>query len=108
MRCLVAARGALVIVSCQPALKTIFKQIAGVDAVYGEKEPLPAANFNCVLPDLPAIFGITLATIPADMPYLPLPTPSPRADTNSLRVALTWAGDRAHQNDRAPSLWLKQ
>ena len=105
---MVAARGARVIVSCQPALKTIFKQIAGVDAVYGENEPLPAADFNCALPDLPAIFGTTLATIPADMPYLPLPTPSPRADNNSLRVALTWAGNPAHQNDRARSLSLKQ
>ncbi|MGB1006373.1 MAG: tetratricopeptide repeat protein, partial [Thalassobaculaceae bacterium] len=47
---MVAARGARVIVSCQPALNTMFRQVAGVDAVYGENEPLPAADFNCALP----------------------------------------------------------
>ncbi len=68
---LVAQRGGRVILECQvPALKRLIHSLEGVDEIVVAGEPLPP--FDCHLPmmSLPLMFGTTLETIPANIPYL--------------------------------------
>ncbi|MGI8895885.1 MAG: DUF5672 family protein [Casimicrobiaceae bacterium] len=67
---LVAARGARVIVSAQPALKRLLASAPGVAAVYGFGEPIPAYDAHVALLSLAGILDITPATIPAPTSYL--------------------------------------
>jgi tetratricopeptide (TPR) repeat protein len=74
---------------------------------------LPAFDLHCPLMSLPMVFGTTLQTIPAEVPYLkPDPADVERwrsrfADQPpGLRVGLVWAGQSTHQKDRHRSLAL--
>jgi tetratricopeptide (TPR) repeat protein len=67
---LLAERGASVIVRCQPQLKRLLQNIAGVSEVIADGEPLPDFDLHCPLLGLPMRFGTTLETIPASVPYL--------------------------------------
>ena len=56
---------------------------------------------------LPGIFGTTLETVPANVPYLPA-DPSPHAfPKHALNVGLVWAGRRTHVDDANRSLELE-
>lgn len=66
---LVAERGGKVIVVCQPKLKALFESIAGQSAVMSSGAP-PEFDVCCSLLSLPGLFGTTLRTIPAAVPYL--------------------------------------
>lgn len=96
----VAQRGATVILMVQPSLKTILTGVAGVHQVLAQDEPIPPFDYHCPLMNLPEALGITLDTIPADLPYLqadPLRVSAwagrlgPR--DGRLRVGLVWAGE---------------
>ena len=110
---MVAAMGGRVIVECHPQLKTLLATVSGISAVYGKGEKLPA--FDCVLPQmsLPMIFGTTLATIPAETPYLK-PDAALIAEwaertasaPGKRRIGLCWQGDPKHKNDRNRSIPL--
>ena len=67
---MVAGRGGRVIVACSPLLKEILRRCPGVSDVVIPGERLP--EFACYAPvmSLPRIFGSTLDTIPATVPYL--------------------------------------
>jgi tetratricopeptide (TPR) repeat protein len=66
---LVAERGGRVILVCQPKLQALFESIAGPSAVMSSGEP-PEFDVCCSLLSLPRLFGTTLQTIPAAVPYL--------------------------------------
>jgi len=97
---LVAARGARVIVSAQPALKRLLASAPGVAAVYGFDEAVPAYDAHVPLLSLAGILDVTPATIPTSTPYL---TADPgRASgigdcirahgDHALNVGICWAG----------------
>ncbi|MFN7716456.1 MAG: tetratricopeptide repeat protein [Pseudanabaenaceae cyanobacterium] len=67
---LVAARGARVILQCQPELKRLFQGLEGVTWLVTAEEPIPAFDYYAPLMSLPQIFGTTLETVPAEVPYL--------------------------------------
>jgi hypothetical protein len=67
---MVAARGAQVIVECQPPLKMLFKRIEGNWEVVGRGEALPSFDAHCPLMSLPYVFGTRVETIPTAVPYL--------------------------------------
>ncbi len=67
---LVAARGARVILQCQPELKRLFHGLEGVTWLVTVEEPIPAFDYYAPLMSLPQIFGTTLETVPAEVPYL--------------------------------------
>ncbi len=77
-----------------------------------EDAPLPAMDFQLPLMSLPLVLGITLATLPAAVPYV---RPDARAvarwrerlDLRSPRVGITWSGNPAHENDRNRSISLE-
>jgi tetratricopeptide (TPR) repeat protein len=91
-------RGAKIILECQPALITLFEQVHGVSQLIPRGQPLPEFDFHCPLIGLPRIFGTTLRTIPAEVPYLN--APADRIEKfrrrippdGKLKVGLVWAG----------------
>jgi hypothetical protein len=109
---LLAHRGARVIVLCQPPLKRLFMEMDEVSVV-ADGEPPPEFDLHLPLMSLPRLFGTTLATIPADTPYLRADPVDVRAwngklgDKNHFKIGLVWAGNRRHLNDRNRSCALE-
>jgi len=106
---MVAARGARIVLECQPPLRRLLASNFPDAAVVALGDPLPAFDVHLPLLSLPALFGTTLDTVPASIPYLhALAVPgdagqlAPRPGT--LGIGLVWGGDPAHRNDRQRSL----
>jgi len=110
---LLARAGATVVLEVQPALKELFASLAGIASVHARGEALPAYDVHCPLGSLPLALKTESTGIPADIPYL-------RADEARIakwrpivealpgkRVALAWAGNPAHANDRNRSIDLE-
>jgi hypothetical protein len=106
---MVAARSGKIILQVQPALAALLRQLADV-SVIPRGETLPPFDLQLPLMSLPRIFGTTLDTIPADVPYLdPDPAKLSRwraalADVTALKVGVVWAGNARHKGDRQRSL----
>jgi Glycosyltransferase family 9 (heptosyltransferase) len=109
---LIAARGAKVVLEVQPELKSPLSRLDGVTAVVARGEAPPPFDLHCPLGSLPLAMKTELATVPAPIPYL-------KAEENSVRqwsarigqlprprIALAWAGNPAHDNDRNRSMAL--
>lgn len=110
---LIAQSGARVVLEVQPELKDILARIDGVASCHARGEPLPPYDLQCPLGSLPLALKTEPASIPAAIPYL-------RVDESRLaqwrprlealpgkRVALAWAGNVQHPNDRNRSIHLK-
>jgi tetratricopeptide (TPR) repeat protein len=110
---LLARAGANVILEVAPALRPLLSGLDGVTSVHARGEPLPAYDVHCPLGSLPLALNTAPASVPADIPYL-------RTDDAHIakwrpaiealpgkRVALAWAGNPSHPNDRNRSLDLK-
>jgi tetratricopeptide (TPR) repeat protein len=105
---LAEARGAKVIMSVQQPLRGLLKQIGPTIQIIDADEVPTDFDYHCPLLSLPLAFRTTLATIPANIPYL-------KADVekslfwreklggkNKLRVGLVWSGGfRPNQ----PNVW---
>jgi tetratricopeptide (TPR) repeat protein len=87
---LAAGRGADVLVLCQPDLKPLLAATPGIAGVIAYDEPVPDFDVCCPLLSLPRLFGTTLRSVPAQVPYV-------QADPGKVRY---WAGRLA--GDRAP------
>ena len=107
---LVAARGGRVVLEAPRSLLRLLAGLQGVDRLIAAGDPLPACDFHCPLMSLPHVFGTTLATIPASIPYLPVEAPRRQhwqqrlGPVTGRRVGIIWAGNPKHQNDRNRSL----
>jgi tetratricopeptide (TPR) repeat protein len=111
---LVAARGGRVVLEVQPQLARLAAGVKGVAELVVAGAALPHFDLHCPLLSLPDRFGTTLATIPAELPYL---TPEPEAvahwrlklgDGPRLKVGIAWAGNRSHKNDRNRSVAIER
>ena len=97
---LVAARGARVIVECQPELVKLIGDMNGIERVVPAGETLADFDLHLPLLSLPRIFRTTLDTVPAAMPYLRAdPTLASRwtkklslGRKKRFKVGLVWAG----------------
>jgi tetratricopeptide (TPR) repeat protein len=101
---LVAERGGRVVLEVQRGLARLLARLSGVAEVVTRGEPLPAYDLHCPLLSLPHRFATTLATVPAEVPYL-LADPADVAAWGArlpadgrLRVGLVWAGS-SHRDD---------
>jgi tetratricopeptide (TPR) repeat protein len=108
----VARGGAKVVLEVQSELKALLSGLEAVTIV-ARGEALPSYDVHCPLGSLPLAFKTTRDSVPADVPYL-------RASAEriakwrsrlevlppGLRVALAWAGNPAHINDRNRSIAL--
>jgi Tfp pilus assembly protein PilF len=112
---LVAARGGRVLVRCAPELATLVTGMAGVSQVVRRGETLPAIDAWCPLPSLPLAFGTTVASVPAEVPYLRAdPAKAARwrerlaALPRECRVGLVWASQSGHRTAAAKSVALRE
>jgi tetratricopeptide (TPR) repeat protein len=104
--------GAKVALEVHPELKATMAGIAGLMSCHARGEPLPAFDRTCPMGSLPLALKTTPATIPAQIPYLTadqsrLAQWSERlGPASGKRVAIAWAGQARHVNDRNRSLDL--
>lgn len=109
---LVAAQGANVVLEVNRDIQPLLANLAGADRVIEKGAPLPEFDLHCPLLSLPLAFGTTLATIPADVPYV-------HADAGlvaswrerlgpkrGLRIGLAWSANRFVAYGRARSIPL--
>lgn len=106
---MLAAQGARVVIEVPKALARLVGSVAGVSAVVAEGAKLPAYDYHCALASLPLRFGTSLATIPADIPYLAADAAARarwqrRLGGNGRRIGLVWAGSPLHRKDAQRSL----
>jgi hypothetical protein len=107
---LLARAGATVVLEVQAELKSLLARLAGVSRIVARGEALPAFDVQCPLGSLPLAFKTELATVPAAVPYLAADEDRiakwrPRLDAlKAPRVALVWAGNISHANDRNRSI----
>jgi tetratricopeptide (TPR) repeat protein len=110
---LLAARGAKVILQVDGALKDLLSGVEGVAQCIAKTDGLPDFDLHCPLMSLPLAFGTTLATIPAQVPYISL-SENARDWTDWLggriapRIGLVWAGNPNHLNDHNRSVPLEK
>ena len=109
---LVAERGGEVIVRCVPGLAALVGSMPGVSAVFSAGEP-PAFDVCCPLMSLPRIFGTTLDTVPAQVPYFQPEAKralhwKARLDAAgpTFKVGLYWATDTKNRISPLRSLTL--
>jgi len=109
---LVAEAGARVLLEVPPPLKDLCASVAGVSCVLTRGDALPDFDCHCPLLSLPLALKTTLATIPANVPYL-----SPAEDkvliwrqalpsTSRRRVGIAWAGNPLFTGDQTRSVGL--
>lgn len=110
---LLASRGARVLLGCRPVLKALLQTVRGIDWVVADDEPLPSFDLQVPLLSVPGLVGTTLASIPADVPYV-FADPAARERwrarlalaRRSLTVGLVWAGQPQNRTDRWRSIPL--
>ncbi|HLY55953.1 MAG TPA: tetratricopeptide repeat protein [Stellaceae bacterium] len=111
---LVAERGARVVLEVPPALKDLFTGMAGVAEIVGTDQPLPGYDAQCPIMSLPAVFGTTLKTVPATVPYLNAPAARSAEWARALgpldrpRIGVVWAGNTRHTHDHYRSIPLER
>jgi tetratricopeptide (TPR) repeat protein len=111
---LVQERGGTVFVAAPPGLVALLSRCPGVARVIPENEALPPFETHLPLMSLPAVFGTTLATVPAAVPYL-VAEPGRRErwrerlpGVRGFKVGVAWQGNPRHRWDRHRSFPLAQ
>ncbi len=108
---LLARAGANVVLETHPELKPLLSRLEGC-VVIARGEARPAFDVHCPLGSLPMCLKTELASVPAEIPYLAADAERvarwrPRLEAlGGPRVALVWAGNSAHANDRNRSVPL--
>lgn len=112
---LAAERSTRVVLECQAPLLRLFRgSLAGpggpVAEVIRKGDPLPPCDRHAPLMSLPHLLGTSLASIPAEIPYLAADAADLAcwrerlAPARRPRVGLVWSGNPRHENDRNRSL----
>lgn len=109
---LIAARGGHVILEVPPTLHRLLSDFPGVSEIVSRGSSLPFFDYQCPLMSLPLAFETTIETIPAEIPYLKVPSievakAKAACPAKGLRVGLTWAGNPKNKRDDLRSLPLK-
>jgi tetratricopeptide (TPR) repeat protein len=100
-------QGARVILECRSRLKRLFVYSQCADVVIAHDEPIPAYDCCASLQSLPFFSGVTLETIPNQVPYLAAP-PGGELPGPGPRVGLVWAGNPKHNDDARRSIPLAE
>jgi tetratricopeptide (TPR) repeat protein len=110
----VAAAGARVILDVPIAVVPLLAPLAGVAQVVSKGQILPSFDTHCPMMSLPAAFGTTLETIPAEVPYLSAPSPYVEKWSHRLpksgapRIGISWAGNPQFKHDDERSIGLRR
>lgn len=111
---MVKARGGRVIVACRQPLARILATWAGIDQVFAEGSLLPEIACYAPLMSLPRILGTSLASVPAEVPYLTADTALVNQWHDELgpgggfRVGIAWQGNPRYRRDHQRSFRLAQ
>jgi len=105
---LLAEKGCRVLLEVQQSLISLMTTLAGVEKVVLKSDTPPQTDFHIPLMSLPHLFGTTLTSIPAEIPYL-FPPPDKVEfwrellgdKHDSLRIGLVWAGKPAPDPNRS-------
>jgi Flp pilus assembly protein TadD len=95
---LAAARARVVLVVPRPLVR-LLSSLHGVERIIPTGDPLPAYDLHCPLMSLAGIFGTSLDTIPAPVPYLKADPGRVAAwrqrsiDVDGFGIGLVWAGN---------------
>jgi tetratricopeptide (TPR) repeat protein len=109
---LIAERGGQPILATQPELRRLFQTVQGADKIVCPPEDIPNFDVQCPLLSLGHLFGTTLESIPARIPYLSadpalIESWAKRIGKDDrLKIGLCWAGSPKHQQDSTRSLKL--
>ncbi len=92
-----------VMVECPWPLAPLLDSVPGVDQAVARGAPLPGFDTWAHLMSLPFLFGTTLESIPASVPYV-FAEPRPAAaavidEPDVLKVGIAWSGNPMHQRD---------
>ena len=105
---LVAQKCANLILVCIPALMPLFRTLPGITELR-PPGPLAPDSFDIYAPlmSLPHCLGITLAHLPAEVPYLtPTGTAPLTLPGSGLKVGIVWGGSPTHKQDHHRSTKL--
>ncbi|HVZ06855.1 tetratricopeptide repeat-containing glycosyltransferase family protein [Rhodopila sp.] len=100
--------GRVIIAAPEPLLRLLATLPGDVEVV--PQDIAPPADVACSILDLPHLFGTTLESIPADIPYLSADSVAADAWRPRLQalqgkaVGLCWAGGARYQHDRRRSI----
>lgn len=109
---LLKEQGTTVLVECPACLIPLLSRCAGIDHLIGQGAELPEFDVHAPLLSLPHLCGTTLATVPAQVPYL---FADPEAvehwrhrleGVHELKIGVVWQGNPAYANDRLRSIPL--
>lgn len=109
---MLAARGFAVVLEAPRPLARLFASLAGGIKIVARGDPLPAFHCHAALMSLPGLVGTTLASVPADVPYLAAETDRAAAWRRRLdslpgrKVGLAWQGSRNYARDAWRSIPL--
>ncbi len=112
---LVRERVAAVVIGSGPEIRSIMTNVAGETYETQERwEKLPPFHYQIAISSLPMVFGTTLETIPAKVPYLSADPAKAAAWRTRLdgaakgrkKVGFVWQGRPAHPSDRVRSVGL--
>jgi tetratricopeptide (TPR) repeat protein len=108
------ARGGRVILQCQNALLPLLTRTPGIDGLVGWGATPPPFDVWTPLMSLPFLFGTTLQTVPAEVPYI-FPDPDLVAHwarqlspVRGFRIGIGWQGSPRNAWDRHRSCSLEQ
>ncbi len=107
-----ARGGARVVMEVQSELVALLARLDGVSAVVGRGTAPPAYDVHCPAGSLPLALRTDAATIPANVPYLTASEARVAKWRDKLaalpapRIAVAWAGNADHANDRNRSIAL--
>jgi len=110
---LVKQRCGRVIVQCQNPLQKLLGRCEGIDELVSPSEPLPKYDAQAPLMSLPRVFGTTLASVPAAVPYIVADEGlvdqwrQRRAPIPGFRVGIAWQGNSRYVADMLRSAPLR-
>jgi Flp pilus assembly protein TadD len=102
---IVQQRGGKIILQCQPELMTLLAEMNASWTVLPRGAALPAFDVRCSLVSLPHVFGTTLETVPASVPYLHADPARVRrfrerfASVGNFEIGLAWSTGKLLQDD---------
>ena len=109
---LVKDRGGRVVVEPQAVLVPLLARTRGIDQLVARDAPLPDFDIHAPLLSVPHLLGTTLASIPADIPYV-IPDPELvehwRQEMDAVRgfkVGIAWRGSATYPGDMQRSIPL--
>ena len=102
---LVQQAGGTVVLEVQERMARMARALPGISEVVRQGEPLPAFDWHAPLMSLPASFGTTLETVPAQIPYLRVPEEARQKAAGidwareGRKVGLVWTGNPTFLHD---------